>query len=45
MNVWTIAGRHGEEARDIALRLVREGLASVVASDAHSDWRRPLISR
>jgi protein-tyrosine phosphatase len=45
LNVWTIAGRHGEEARDIALRLVREGLASVVASDAHSDWRRPLISR
>ena len=27
LNVWTIAGRHGEEARDIALRLVREGLA------------------
>jgi protein-tyrosine phosphatase len=45
LNVWTIAGRHGEEARDIALRLVREGLASVVASDAHSDWRRPLLSR
>lgn len=45
VNVWTIAGRHGEEARDIALRLVREGLASVVSSDAHADWRRPLISR
>ncbi len=45
VNVWTIAGRHGEEARDIALRLVREGLAAVVASDAHADWRRPLISR
>ena len=45
VNVWTIAGRHGEEARDIALRLVREGLATVVASDAHADWRRPLISR
>jgi protein-tyrosine phosphatase len=45
LNVWTIAGRHGEEARDIALRLVREGLASVVASDAHSDWRQPLLSR
>jgi len=45
VNVWTLAGRHGEEARNIALRLVREGLASVVASDAHADWRRPLISR
>jgi protein-tyrosine phosphatase len=45
VNVWTIAGRHGEEARDIALRLVREGLATIVASDAHADWRRPLISR
>jgi protein-tyrosine phosphatase len=45
LNVWTIAGRHGEEARDIGLRLVREGLATVVASDAHADWRRPLISR
>ena len=45
VNVWTIAGRHGEEARDIALRLVHEGLATVVASDAHADWRRPLISR
>lgn len=45
LNVWTIAGRHGEEARDIALRLVREGLATVIASDAHADWRRPLLSR
>jgi tyrosine-protein phosphatase YwqE len=45
VNVWTIAGRHGEDAREIALRLVREGLVAVVASDAHADWRRPLISR
>ena len=45
VNVWTLAGRHGEEARDIGLRLVREGLAAVVASDAHADWRRPLLSR
>ncbi len=45
VNVWSIAGRHGEEARDIGLRLVREGLASIVASDAHADWRRPLLSR
>ena len=45
VNVWSIAGRHGEESRDIALRLVREGLASIVASDAHADWRQPLLSR
>jgi tyrosine-protein phosphatase YwqE len=45
VNVWTVAGRHGEEAREIALRLVREGLATIVASDAHADWRRPLLSR
>jgi len=45
VNVWTVAGRHGEEAREIGLRLVREGLATIVASDAHADWRRPLLSR
>lgn len=45
LNVWSIAGRHGTDARDVALRLVREGLATVVASDAHADWRRPLLSR
>lgn len=44
VNVWSIAGRHGEGARATALRLVRDGLA-VVASDAHADWRRPLVSR
>jgi protein-tyrosine phosphatase len=45
VNVWSIAGRHGEESRNLALRLVREGLATVVASDAHADWRRPQLSR
>jgi protein-tyrosine phosphatase len=45
VNVWTVAGRHGEEAREIGLRLVREGLVTIVASDAHADWRRPLLSR
>ena len=45
LNVWSLAGRHGEEARDAGLRLVREGLATIVASDAHADWRRPLLSR
>lgn len=45
VNVWSIAGRHGEDAHDVALELVREGLATVIASDAHTDWRRPLLSR
>lgn len=45
LNVWSLAGRHGEEPRAAALRLVREGLATVIASDAHADWRRPLLSR
>ena len=45
VNVWSLAGRHGEEAREVGLRLVREGLTTVVASDAHADWRRPLLSR
>lgn len=45
VNVWSIAGRHGEGARELALKLVRDGAATVVASDAHADWRRPLVSR
>lgn len=45
VNVWSIAGRHGAEPHDVAMRLVGEGLATVVASDAHADWRRPLLSR
>lgn len=44
VNVWSIAGRHGEGARATGLDLVRDGIA-VIASDAHADWRRPLVSR
>jgi protein-tyrosine phosphatase len=45
VNVWSIAGSHGEEARVMGVQLVRDGIATVVSSDAHADWRRPLISR
>ena len=45
VNVWSIAGRHGEEARALAVQLVDDGIATVVSSDAHADWRRPLLSR
>ena len=44
VNVWSIAGRHGAAARASGIGLVRDGLA-IVASDAHADWRRPLVSR
>lgn len=45
VNVWSLAGRHGERALRLALELVTHGVATVVASDAHADWRRPLLSR
>ena len=41
VNAMSIAGRHGEEAA--ALRLVREGRAAVVASDAHGPTRPPAL--
>jgi len=45
VNVWSLAGRHGNAPRATGLRLISEGLVAVVASDAHADWRRPLLSR
>ena len=45
VNLWSIAGRHGDDAREMGLQLVRDGIAAVVASDAHPGWRRPLLSR
>jgi protein-tyrosine phosphatase len=45
LNVWSLAGRHGDGPRSAGFALVRAGLATVVASDAHADWRRPLISQ
>ena len=45
VNVWSLAGRHGEDPRQLALQLVEDGIAAAVASDAHPGWRRPLLSR
>ncbi len=36
-----LVGRFGSEARRLGLRLLRDGLAHNVASDAHDDVRRP----
>lgn len=45
VNLWSLVGRHGEQPHDAALSMVEAGLATVVASDAHADWRRPRLSR
>jgi protein-tyrosine phosphatase len=37
----SILGRHGPKARDVAWRLLEEGLAHVVASDSHNSTSRP----
>ena len=36
-----LTGRFGTRVREVALRLLRDGLVHVVASDAHDDVRRP----
>ena len=43
VNAMSIAGGHGEEAQAAALRLVRDGQAAVVASDAHGPTRPPAL--
>jgi protein-tyrosine phosphatase len=45
VNAQSITGEHGPGARTAALRLVREGLATVVGSDAHGPSRPPLLTR
>ena len=45
VNAQSITGEHGPGARTAALRLVREGLATVVGSDAHGPTRPPLLTR
>jgi protein-tyrosine phosphatase len=37
----SMAGRFGSAARDLAVRLFRDGLVDLVASDAHDDVHRP----
>jgi protein-tyrosine phosphatase len=43
VNAWSLAGRYGTEARAVAVRMVREGRASVIASDAHGGERPPAL--
>jgi protein-tyrosine phosphatase len=43
VNAWSLAGRHGVEAQAVARRLVREGRARVIGSDAHSTVRAPAL--
>jgi protein-tyrosine phosphatase len=40
VNVCSLLGRHGPEAREAAVRLVRDGHAYVVASDGHGSRHR-----
>lgn len=44
VNAWSLAGGYGAEAEGCAVRLVRERLAGVVATDAHPGWRAPRLS-
>lgn len=44
LNATPLLGHHGYEARDRALELVRAGLASAVASDAHRLARGPVLT-
>jgi protein-tyrosine phosphatase len=43
VNAQSITGDHGSEAHTAALELIADGLASVVASDAHGPTRPPLL--
>jgi protein-tyrosine phosphatase len=45
INASSLCGGHGAEARRYALRLARSGLPFVLASDAHSDARPPLMTQ
>jgi protein-tyrosine phosphatase len=43
LNALSLDGRHGAEAEGAAYRLIAEGLAAVVASDAHGPTRPPAL--
>lgn len=45
INASSLAGVHGRDARDGALELAQSGLPFVIASDAHSRERPPLMTR
>jgi protein-tyrosine phosphatase len=44
VNASSLAGRHGARARQLGLEVVASGLPFVLASDAHSPGRPPLLS-
>jgi protein-tyrosine phosphatase len=44
VNATSLLGRHGDEAREHGLALVRTGRAHVIASDAHRPQRGPALS-
>jgi protein-tyrosine phosphatase len=44
VNASSLLGRHGDDARDWGLGLVRSGRAHVLASDAHRPTRGPVLS-
>lgn len=43
LNATSLLGRHGTDARELALSLALDGLAAVVASDAHRPTRGPVL--
>lgn len=43
LNAVSLTGGHGEEAREAAWNILAEGLAAVVASDAHGPSRPPAL--
>jgi protein-tyrosine phosphatase len=45
VNASSLTGRHGEEAEELAWRLLRDGTAAFVASDGHRDSRPPYLDR
>jgi protein-tyrosine phosphatase len=44
INASSLVGRHGRRAQQAGLEIARSGLPFVLASDAHSDQRPPLLS-
>jgi protein-tyrosine phosphatase len=45
LNALSLGGGHGAEAEEAAFRLVDEGMASVVGSDAHGPTRPPALAK
>ena len=43
VNSWSLAGAHGEQVRALAAAFVALPEAVAIASDAHADWREPLL--